>query len=278
MTKYFKIICLSLSFLWAFHLYGQETLPEAVPQAAPVDEINQFGDVGDELGMPSGAPGAISLFLRADFVVQAVMLMLLAASMWSWTIIIEKSIKIRRVRRITKEFEELFWSGRSMEDIYLSLKGKAAACPMQAIFISAMREWHHSVQKGSGLLSTAMSDRIDRGMQNILNKELNTLEKYLTFLASVGSAAPFVGLFGTVWGIMNSFASIAASKNTSLAVVAPGISEALLATALGLVAAIPATIFYNKISSDLNRYAAKLDSFTNEMSAIFSRQLDEQEA
>ncbi len=256
-----------------------ESAPVApAPDAGTLDSLTPGGEAS--LGMSAAeveiAHNAFSLFFRADFVVQTVMIMLILASIWCWAIIIEKSIKLKRLRAHSRQFEEAFWSGQAMEELYLKLKGKTAACPLQAIFISAMREWYRSVGKGGGNLTLAMSERIERGMQTTLSNELNKLEKYLTFLASVGSSAPFIGLFGTVWGIMNSFASIAASKQTSLAVVAPGISEALLATALGLVAAIPASIFYNKISSDLNRYAASMEAFSAEMSAIFSRQMDEQ--
>ncbi|MFK7867352.1 MAG: protein TolQ [Alphaproteobacteria bacterium] len=245
-------------------------LPNLTPNAAGMPVSGEAGLAADN------AHSVFSLFMRADFVVQSVMIMLLLASVWCWAIIIEKSIKMKKVRVLARQFEAVFWSGEAMEDIYQRLKGKPPLCPMSAIFLSAMQEWNRTISKGTGVLSMASSERIERGMQTTLNQELNKLEKYLTFLASVGSAAPFIGLFGTVWGIMNSFASIAASKQTSLAVVAPGISEALLATALGLVAAIPASIFYNKISSDLNRYAARLEAFSNEMAAIFSRQLDEQ--
>lgn len=253
-------------------------LEVAAPTAAPMEGITQFGDAGNAVGMAGAdvSHNAFTLFLKADIIVQSVMIMLILASVWCWAIIIEKLVKLKRLREQARHFEEAFWSGEAMEDLYAKMKGKPPTCPMSAIFITAMREWNRSVAKKTGTLSAATSERIERGMQTTLNQELNQLERYLTFLASVGSSAPFIGLFGTVWGIMNSFASIAASKQTSLAVVAPGISEALLATALGLVAAIPATIFYNKISSDLGRYAARLEAFSAEMAAIFSRQFDEQ--
>lgn len=257
----------------------------ASPLASPTTAVQQAGEAANgAMPMTGGALGAgatpaghsvIDLFLRADIVVQSVMIALLLASVWCWAIIIEKTIKLRRTRSQSRQFEEAFWSGGSLEDLHGRLsKTRDKICPMTAMFIAGMDEWKRSSSNRSGNLTTAMQERIERVMQMTINRELNLLEKYLTFLASVGSSAPFIGLFGTVWGIMNSFASIAASKQTSLAVVAPGISEALLATALGLVAAIPATIGYNKISSDIGRYASRLENFQAEMAAIFSRQTD----
>ena len=175
-----------------------------------------------------------------------------------------------------EEFEEAFWSGGSLEDLYDRIDNRPSN-PMASIFTAAMREWRRSASKGlSDIASKAgLAQRIERVMHVTLGREMDGLERNMTFLASVGSTAPFIGLLGTVWGIMNSFQAIAASKDTSLAVVAPGIAEALFATALGLVAAIPAVVAYNKISTDLGRYAARLESFSNEFSAILSRQFEE---
>jgi len=219
------------------------------------------------------------LFMQADFIVKAVMIGLLLASFWCWAIIFEKIMRMRRLRRQASQFEESFWSGGSLDDLFDRI-GSRPVDPMSAIFSSAMREWRRSTSRKGGdreVSHQSLSERIDRVMQITLNRELEQLERYMTFLASVGSTAPFVGLFGTVWGIMNSFTAIAVSKNTSLAVVAPGIAEALFATALGLVAAIPAVIAYNKLSTDINRYAGRLEAFAGEFGAILSRQSEDEE-
>ena len=217
------------------------------------------------------------LFMQADFIVKAVMIGLVLASFWCWAIIFEKIMRMRRLRRQASQFEESFWSGGSLDDLFDRI-GSRPVDPMSAVFSSAMREWRRSTSRGGkdGDPHHSLSERIDRVMQITLNRELEQLERYMTFLASVGSTAPFVGLFGTVWGIMNSFAAIAISKNTSLAVVAPGIAEALFATALGLVAAIPAVVAYNKLSTDINRYAGRLEAFSGEFGTILSRQSDDE--
>ena len=216
------------------------------------------------------------LFLQADIVVKIVMIMLILASFWCWAIIFDKVMKMRRLWAQADEFEEAFWSGGSLEDLYDRISDRPSS-PMASIFTAAMREWRRSATKGIADVAqkASLSQRIDRVMQVTLGREMEGLERNMTFLASVGSTGPFIGLFGTVWGIMNSFQAIAGSKDTSLAVVAPGIAEALFATALGLVAAIPAVVAYNKISNDLGRYAARLESFSSEFSAILSRQFDE---
>jgi len=217
------------------------------------------------------------LFMQADFIVKAVMIGLVLASFWCWAIIFEKIMRMRRLRRQASQFEESFWSGGSLDDLFDRI-GSRPVDPMSAVFSSAMREWRRSTSRGGkdGDPHHSLSERIDRVMQITLNRELEQLERYMTFLASVGSTAPFVGLFGTVWGIMNSFAAIAISKNTSLAVVAPGIAEALFATALGLVAAIPAVVAYNKLSTDINRYAGRLEAFSGEFGTILSRQSEDE--
>ena len=227
-------------------------------------------------GSVSGDLSIWHLFVQADWIVKLVMISLLAASFWCWAIIFEKLMRMRKLRRLATQFEEHFWSGGSLDDLYDRIGGRPMD-PMSAIFASAMREWRRSTGKGprNGDPHQSLGERIDRVMQITLNRELDQLERYMTFLASVGSTAPFVGLFGTVWGIMNSFTAIAVTKNTSLAVVAPGIAEALFATALGLVAAIPAVIAYNKLSTDIGRYAGRLEAFAGEFSAILSRQSDD---
>ena len=230
----------------------------------------------------AGSAGAtdmsvIGMFLHADIVVKAVMFMLLLASVWSWAIIIEKALRLRKLHSQANGFEDNFWSGGSLEDLYDRI-GAQPQDPMSAMFGAAMREWRRSAARGAATASqmkAGLQQRIERVMHVTLGREMERLERYMTFLANVGSTAPFIGLFGTVWGIMNSFHAIGASKNTSLAVVAPGISEALFATALGLVAAIPAVIAYNKLSSDLSRYSGRLDAFAGEFGAILSRQLEE---
>ena len=224
-----------------------------------------------------------SLLINADIIVKGVILILVVASFWCWTIIFEKTIRFRRLRGLADRFEEAFWSGGSLEDLYDRV-GARPDHPMAAIFVAAMAEWRRSTSGSHGTggsvgkgLTVGLHQRIGQAMQVALNREVERLERYMDYLATVGSTAPFIGLFGTVWGIMNSFQSIAASKNASLAVVAPGIAEALFATALGLVAAIPAVIAYNKLSGDLNRYESRLDAFSVEFSAILSRQLEEDE-
>jgi biopolymer transport protein TolQ len=236
----------------------------------PVDTLALGGSAPQDLSI-------VSLFLQADTIVKLVLLLLLAASLWSWAVIFDKLSRLRRLRRDAEHFEETFWSGGSLDDLYDRI-GTRPVDPMSAVFAAAMREWRRSVSKGlvaSSTMKASLQQRIERVMHVTVGREMDRLERFMSFLATVGSTAPFVGLFGTVWGIMNSFQSIAAAKNTSLAVVAPGIAESLFATALGLVAAIPAVIAYNKFSTDFGRYAGRLDAFASEFSAILSRQLDE---
>jgi biopolymer transport protein TolQ len=213
----------------------------------------------------------MGLFLQAHWVVKTVMIGLVIASLWVWAITIEKLILFRRTRATMDKFEAFFWSGQSLDEFYRSISQRQNA-GMAAVFVSAMREWKRSHESGrlSGLIK-----RIDRVMNVTLAREMEDLEKRLLVLATVASAGPFVGLFGTVWGIMNSFQAIAVSKNTSLAVVAPGIAEALFATAIGLVAAIPATIAYNKLMAEANSIGARLEGFADEFAAILSRQVEE---
>jgi biopolymer transport protein TolQ len=218
-----------------------------------------------------------SLFLRADLVVKLTMLILVVASFWCWAIIFEKYLRMRRLVEEASQFEDAFWSGGSLEDLYERI-GARPNDPMESLFAAAMREWRNSIAKGIQVNETtqvSLQQRVEWVMSTALGREMERLEKHMFILASVGSTAPFVGLFGTVWGIMNSFQAIALSKNTSLAVVAPGIAEALFATALGLVAAIPAVVAYNKFSNDLGRYAGRLQAFIGDFNAILSRQLQE---
>ena len=212
------------------------------------------------------------LFRNAHIVVKIVMIGLLLASIWSWAIIIEKFFVYARARKDTDAFEQVFWSGQSLEELYQALSQRRNT-GMAALFVAAMREWKRSIERNPKP-SPGTQLRVEKVMDVTVSRDVERLERRLTFLATVGSIAPFVGLFGTVWGIMTSFQAIAVSKNTSLAVVAPGIAEALFATALGLLAAIPAVIFYNKFNSDVARQAARLEGFADEFAAILSRQID----
>ena len=216
----------------------------------------------------------ISLFLRADFVVKSVIIILILASIWSWTIIVDKIIKLRKLKQLEIEFDEIFWSGNSFEDLYETLSYNQND-PKSRIFSSAIVEWKKTSKLKKDVRDiNSLKERMNRSMQVTFNKESELIEKNLTFLATAGSTAPFVGLFGTVWGIMNSFQSIAIAQNTNLSVVAPGIAEALFATALGLFVAIPAVVAYNKIGSDLSKYFMSLESFMDEFITIFFRQLE----
>ncbi len=219
------------------------------------------------------------LFMQADLIVKAVMIVLIFASVWSWSIILQKRSLLRRLNKVANNFEDGFWSGEPLDKIYMRVKGQKED-PLLSTFSAGMEEWQVGVAGGlpsRESMQASLRQRVERAMSVTIGREMNRLERGMTFLASVGSTAPFVGLFGTVWGIMNSFSSIAATNNTSLAVVAPGIAEALFATALGLVAAIPAVVAYNVFSTGLNRYADRLEAFTDEFSAILSRHLDSQD-
>ena len=202
----------------------------------------------------------LSLFFRADPIVKLVIIGLFISSIWSWAIIINKIKMIRKMNNVTKKFEDLFWSTSSLEDLYTKTESKNDN-PMIAIFNKSMIEW---LKLRNSKIKDKIENRLNNVLVNSINNEINKLEKNMIFLASLGSSAPFVGLFGTVWGIMNSFQAIGITKNTSLAVVAPGIAEALFATALGLIAAIPAVIAYNKLSSIFDNYSIRLETFAQE--------------
>ncbi|MEC9344046.1 MAG: protein TolQ [Pseudomonadota bacterium] len=231
---------------------------------------------GVEVTGLSGAGESVTLlglFWQAGAVVKAVMIGLLLASVWSWAIIFDKIFLFMRTRRQLNRFEKVFWSGQSLEELYRSLSDRSTT-GMGALFVAAMREWKKSFERGASS-PIGLQMRIDKAMDVALARETERLEARLMFLATVGSAAPFIGLFGTVIGIMTSFQAIAGSKSTNLAVVAPGIAEALLATALGLLAAIPAVVAYNKFSNDVAKTTSRLEGFADEFSAILSRQIDE---
>lgn len=228
---------------------------DAVAQAAPHTDFSIFG-----------------LFMQADLVVKAVMLGLLAASVWTWAIIVDKTMLYGRVSREMNRFEKIFWSGQSLEELYQAMSERPAV-GLGSVFVAAMKEWKRSHEQNAASF-IGMQARLDRVLDLAISRESEGLEKNLGFLATVGSSAPFVGLFGTVWGIMNAFTAIAASSSTNLAVVAGPIAEALFATAIGLVAAIPAVIAYNKLSSDAGKMVSRLEGFADEFSTILSRQLE----
>ena len=212
------------------------------------------------------------MFAQATLIVKAVMLLLILASVWCWGVILDKWWQYRRARAEARRFDDRFWSGEPLEGLFDEI-GDDPRGPSERIFAAGMAEWRRSHRNDGGLIAGATA-RIDRSMDVAIAKEAERLQRGLPVLATVGSTAPFIGLFGTVWGIMNAFIEIAEQQNTNLAVVAPGIAEALLATGLGLLAAIPAVIFYNKLSADSGRIVAGYESFADEFSTILSRQLD----
>ena len=214
------------------------------------------------VGLASSADFSIlNLFLRADVIVKSVIIILIASSIYSWAVIIEKYRLFKKINKSSEEFENKFWKSRSAESFYNNLPDKIDD-PMANVFKDTMQVIVKSKSKSN------LSNRLESMLEVNIEKQMNTIEKSYTFLATVGSTAPFIGLFGTVWGIMNSFQSIAISRNTSLAIVAPGIAEALFATALGLLAAIPAVIAYNKFSNDSKKYSQKLENFSRRFTSI----------
>ena len=226
-----------------------------------------------ELSTSVSTASIFEIVLGAPLVVKFVMALLVFLSIWTWAIIVSKILLISRATREAAAFESSFWSGGNLDELYEKV-GQNPKDPMQAVFAAGMREWRRTpagLPSGSAL---SIAQRIDRAMMLTVARELGRMETQMIVLASIGTAAPFIGLFGTVWGVMNSFLDIAAAGNTTLAVVAPGIAEALLATALGLVAAIPASIAYNSFTTDLARYAGRLEDFSGEFGTILARQLE----
>jgi biopolymer transport protein TolQ len=282
------IIVLSLSLFVSVPASGQAT-PQAAPTGAPAQSQNlappqaapttnvEVAQTGGSLEAPGiESLSFVSLFQRADMLVKTVLIVLLLASLWSWSIIFNKWMMLGTLRRRASKFEKTFWSGLSLDELYQQFAQKADH-PMAAVFVAALREWRRAFDAGNPRESqlAGVKDRIDKAMNVTIMRETDGIEGQLGVLATVGATAPFIGLFGTVWGIMNSFTAIAARHDTTLAVVAPGIAEALFATAMGLLAAIPAVIFYNRFVNDIGRYSTRLDAFADEFSAILSRQLDE---
>jgi biopolymer transport protein TolQ len=260
--------------------------PQSAPIAAPTGPAAQSQTLAAPPGTASAGPNLgdaissfsiVSMFLRADLVVKSVMILLLLASLWSWTIIFNKLVTISGLKRKARRFEKLFWSGQSLDELYQQFAARNDH-PLAAMFIAGLREWRRGFESNGGVRESMLpgiKDRIEKAMSVTILRETDGIEKQLGMLATIGSVSPFVGLFGTVWGIMNSFSAIAARHDTTLAVVAPGIAEALFATAMGLLAAIPAVIFYNRFVAEIGRYVNSLDAFADEFSAILSRQLDE---
>jgi biopolymer transport protein TolQ len=255
-----------------------QNAPIAAPAGPPVQAQPLAPLPGEAQAVDTaGGFSIVATFLRADHIVQAVMLLLLLASLWSWTIIFNKLVALSGLKRKARRFEKLFWSGQSLDELYQQFAGRNDH-PLTAMFVAALREWRRAFEGSAGLRESmlpSIKDRIDKAMSVTILRETDGIERQLGMLATIGSVSPFVGLFGTVWGIMNSFSAIAARHDTTLAVVAPGIAEALFATALGLLAAIPAVIFYNRFVAEIGRYVNSLDAFADEFSAILSRQLDE---
>ena len=253
--------------------------PIAAPVGAPAQSQALDAPPG-AIAAPHGDVAAsfsiVPMFLRADLLGKGVMILLLAASLWSWTIIFNKLMLMASLKRKAKRFDKLFWSGQSLDELYQQFAAHNDH-PLAAMFIAGLREWRRAFEGGTPRENAlpGIKERIDKAMSVTVLRETDGIEKQLGMLATIGSISPFVGLFGTVWGIMNSFAAIAARHDTTLAVVAPGIAEALFATAMGLLAAIPAVIFYNRFVAEIGRYVNQLDAFADEFSAILSRQLDE---
>jgi biopolymer transport protein TolQ len=272
------LAALTLSF--AAPALAQVT-PSAAPTGAPAETHDLAPPPGaaatpSDTAEPTGVVSIVPMFLRADHIVQGVLVLLLLASLWSWTIIINKAIAFSTLKRRASKFEKIFWSGQSLDELYQQFAAKADH-PLAATFVAALREWRRAFEGGAPreALVPGVKDRIEKAMSVTILRETDGLENQLGFLATVGSTAPFIGLFGTVWGIMHSFSAIGALHNATLATVAPGMTEALFATAMGLLAAIPAVIFYNRFVNEIGRYTTRLDAFADEFSAILSRQLDE---
>lgn len=258
--------------------------------ALPAPEVNdaQALDVIDA-GANVGNIDIITLFLQADFVVQGVLVVLLISSLWSWMIVFDKWPRLSKMDRKMRRFERNIWSGDSLERHYEKLS-KRANDPLSRMFVAGMFEWMTSSPKDRNRDETAIStdkdgnhhikvgirERIMQAMDSVRYQEIAKLESHLGFLATAGSTAPFIGLFGTVWGIMHSFQAIAETQNTTLAVVAPGIAEALFATAVGLFVAIPAVIFYNKFANKIGNFSDRMDSFIHEFNAVISRELEDE--
>ncbi len=228
--------------------------------------------------------GTISLsiwgmFMHSDMFMKALMIAMIFASIWSWAIIIDKARAFKRIREQSKSFERQFWSGGSLDALYADLEKKRGTDPLSGIFVAAMKEWKRAMRtrKDGSFKGVNVQERIEKVMQIAIEREVEALSNRMIFLASTGSVSPLAGLFGTVWGIMASFQAIGVTKNTNIAAVAPGVAEALLTTAVGLIAAIPAVIAYNKFANDIERFTNKMETFAGELEAIISRQIEQVE-
>jgi biopolymer transport protein TolQ len=252
--------------------------PAAAPNAAPTGAVSSSGlaAIGGGSDLTGGGFNLVSMFITSGLVVKGVMILLLLASLFSWAIIFNKALALGALKRKAAKFETLFWSGPSLDELYQQIAPNTDH-PMAATFTAALREWRRAFENGPPRESQipGIKERIDKAMNVTILRETDGIERQLGFLATVGSVSPFIGLFGTVWGIMNAFSAIAARHDTTLAVVAPGIAEALFTTAMGLAAAVPAVIFYNRFVNEIGRYVNRLDAFADEFSAILSRQLEE---
>jgi biopolymer transport protein TolQ len=249
----------------------------SAPAAAPTGAVSSSGLAAIGGGdLTGGGFNLVSMFITSGLVVKGVMILLLLASLFSWAIIFNKWLALGALKRKAARFEKLFWSGPSLDELYQQIAPNTDH-PMAATFIAALREWRRAFENGPPRESQipGIKERIDKAMNVTILRETDGIERQLGFLATVGSVSPFIGLFGTVWGIMNAFSAIAARHDTTLAVVAPGIAEALFTTAMGLFAAVPAVIFYNRFVNEIGRYVNRLDAFADEFSAILSRQLEE---
>lgn len=276
--KMFTGLVAALLLLLAAPAWAQEG-----PRAAPVGEPAQTATLaaptdasGSPLVMTGRGVSIVDMIVRADPLVKGVFGFLLLASIWSWIIIINKGLALTTLNNRAGRFEKTFWSGQSLDELYAQFAAKNTH-PFSATFVAGVREWRRAFEHGAPntAVLAGTKDRVDKAMGVTISREIDVVERSIGFLATVASTAPFVGLFGTVWGIMNAFTAIAGQHNTTLAVVAPGIAEALFATAMGLLAAIPAAIFYNRYVGEIGRYTNRLYAFADELSTILSRQLDE---
>ena len=214
------------------------------------------------------------MFMDADLFMKILILGLFFTSIWCWTIIFDKIFRFKKIRTAMKDFESKFWAGGSLENLYTTY-AKSTKNPLAAIFVAAIQEWRRSTKESKGKKATIkLSERVDKVMQIAIDKQVDKMETRMTFLASTGSVAPLLGLFGTVWGIMDAFNAIGATQSTNIAAVAPGVAEALFTTAVGLIAAIPAVIAYNKLTNDIERMAQRMETFAGELGAILSRQAE----
>jgi biopolymer transport protein TolQ len=276
------VVVLAVGVAAPFSTAMAQDAPKAAPtgepaESAPLAAPTQNVDVSSTTVAPNARGiSIIDMFERADPLVKGVFIVLVLASFWSWVIIINKGLALSSLERKATRFEKIFWSGKPLDELYQQFSANNDH-PMSATFVAGVREWRRAFEHGaaSPAVIAGTKDRVDKAMSVTISRETDAVEKSIGFLATVASTSPFVGLFGTVWGIMNSFTAIAGQHNTSLAVVAPGIAEALFATAMGLLAAIPAAIFYNRYVGEIGRYVNRLYAFSDELSAILSRQLDE---